>query len=118
AHALGRCHADRSGFEGPWTPSPTVFTNDFFVQLLNQTWVPKKWNGPKQLVDKKTGELMMLPADYALLEDKAFRKYVELYAKDSEKFFEDFAAAYGKLLSLGVKFKPDQKPYSFPVVNA
>lgn len=24
AHALGRCHTDRSGFEGPWTRSPTV----------------------------------------------------------------------------------------------
>jgi cytochrome c peroxidase len=27
AHALGRCHADRSGFEGPWTFSPITFTN-------------------------------------------------------------------------------------------
>ena len=24
AHALGRCHRDRSGFEGPWTFSPTM----------------------------------------------------------------------------------------------
>ena len=24
AHALGRCHTDRSGFEGPWTFSPTM----------------------------------------------------------------------------------------------
>ncbi len=29
AHALGRCHTDRSGFDGPWTFSPTVLTNDY-----------------------------------------------------------------------------------------
>lgn len=29
AHALGRCHPDRSGFEGPWTFSPTSFTNAY-----------------------------------------------------------------------------------------
>lgn len=38
----------------------------------------------------------------SLIKDKSFRKYVELYAKDQDKFFEDFAAAYQKLLHLGV----------------
>ena len=61
AHALGRCHVDRSGFEGPWTFSPTTVTNDYFQLLVNETWVWKKWNGPKQLEDKKTRTLMMLP---------------------------------------------------------
>jgi peroxiredoxin len=23
AHNLGRCHADRSGFDGPWVVNPT-----------------------------------------------------------------------------------------------
>ena len=27
--------------------------------------------------------------------------YEEVYAKDEEKFFKDFAAAFGKLLALG-----------------
>lgn len=27
AHSLGRCHADRSGFVGPWTYTPTRFSN-------------------------------------------------------------------------------------------
>ena len=42
AHALGRCHTDRSGFEGPWTFSPTVFSNDFFTLLLNEKWNYRK----------------------------------------------------------------------------
>jgi len=44
AHAVGRCHTDRSGYSGPWTNSPTVFSNDFFVQLLENKWTKK--NGP------------------------------------------------------------------------
>ncbi|KAH9040182.1 heme peroxidase [Lactarius pseudohatsudake] len=61
AHALGRCHTDRSGFEGPWTFSPTTVSNDYYKLLLNEKWVWRKWNGPKQYTDKKTGTLMMLP---------------------------------------------------------
>lgn len=49
AHALGRCHPDRSGFEGPWTFSPTTLTNDYFRLLLEEKWYPRKWDGPKQV---------------------------------------------------------------------
>jgi cytochrome c peroxidase len=61
AHALGRCHTDRSGFEGPWTFSPTTLTNDYYKLLFDEKWVWRKWNGPAQYADKKTGTLMMLP---------------------------------------------------------
>jgi cytochrome c peroxidase len=49
AHALGRCHTTRSGFDGPWTFSPTVVTNEYYKLLLNEKWNWKKWNGPKQV---------------------------------------------------------------------
>ena len=42
AHALGRCHTDRSGFDGPWTFSPTVVTNDYYRLLLEEKWNWKK----------------------------------------------------------------------------
>lgn len=42
AHALGRCHTDRSGYDGPWTFSPTVLTNDYFKLLLEEKWEFKK----------------------------------------------------------------------------
>ncbi len=35
--------------------------------------VPKKWNGPLQYEDKKSGQLMMLPSDLALLSDRTFK---------------------------------------------
>jgi len=105
AHVLGRMHTNRSGYDGPWTHSPTTFSNDFFVQLKENKWVKRKWNGPEQFKDEKEGTLAMTPADLAFLSDPKFKKYVDLYAENEKKFFEDFAKAFGKLLELGVKFK-------------
>lgn len=117
AHALGRCHTDRSGFEGPWTFSPTVLTNDYYRLLLEEKWNWRKWNGPKQLQDNGTKTLMMLPADYALIQDKALKPWVEKYAKDNDLFFKDFAAVITKLFELGVPFKPDTPTITFKRVN-
>jgi cytochrome c peroxidase len=69
-----------------WTRSPTAFSNDFFKRLLEEKWVEKKWKGPKQFVDKASGDLMMLPADMSLVKDKSFKKYVDLYAKVRNTF--------------------------------
>ncbi|TGZ78893.1 cytochrome c peroxidase [Ascodesmis nigricans] len=178
AHALGRCHTDRSGYDGPWTFSPTMLTNDFFQLLLKEKWQWKKWNGPAQyevcvfylfslippdlaspssssdstsVVGYKSWEdnlaawymllqthnstddantantpssspptqdagskkLMMLPADMSLVKDKNFRKHVELYAKDQDKFFEDFSKAVTKLFELGVPFKEGTETWTF-----
>ncbi|KAF8320800.1 heme peroxidase [Clavulina sp. PMI_390] len=102
AHAIGRCHPDRSGFDGPWTFSPTTFTNDFYTLLANEKWQWRKWSGPKQYEDAKTKTLMMLPADYALVQDKKFREWVNKYAKDEALFFKDFSKVFATLLELGV----------------
>ncbi|KAG0366120.1 heme peroxidase, partial [Gamsiella multidivaricata] len=118
AHALGRCHKDRSGFDGPWTASPTVFTNAFFTELLGRKWVERKWDGPKQFQDKESQSLMMLPSDMALTKDKEFKKWVEIYAKDEKKFFEDFSKACTKLFELGCEFEKDSKMYEFKPLNA
>jgi len=45
-HAIGKCHKDRSGYEGPWTNAPISFTNLFFKELLEKEWKEKNWNGP------------------------------------------------------------------------
>ncbi|KAF8931054.1 heme peroxidase [Dissophora ornata] len=118
AHALGRCHPDRSGFDGPWTASPTVFTNAFYTELLGRKWVEKKWSGPKQFEDKESKSLMMLPADMAMAKDKEFRKWVEVYAKDEKKFFDDFAKVSQKLFELGCNFGENAKVYQFKPTTA
>ncbi|MCJ1306480.1 heme peroxidase [Agyrium rufum] len=109
AHALGRCHTDRSGFEGPWTFSPTTLTNDYYKLLLDETWNYRKWNGPKQFQDKTTKTLMMLPTDMALVKDAGFKKHVERYAKDNETFFNEFRDVVVKLFELGVPFTTSEE---------
>lgn len=101
AHTFGRCHTNASGYSGPWTNAPTMFSNSYYVELTENEWKVKQWNGPMQYEDK-SGTLMMLPADMYLLNDPSFSKYVKLYAKDEAQFTKDFAAAFGKLLALGV----------------
>ena len=116
AHALGRCHTDRSGYDGPWTFAENTMSNEYFRLLLEERWSPKlthegkPWTGPDQYEDS-TGKLMMLPSDIALVQDPEFKKFVELYAKDEDLFFKDFAKAFSKLLELGVPFPAVAKPW-------
>ncbi|XP_027179235.1 L-ascorbate peroxidase 3 [Coffea eugenioides] len=84
-HTLGRAHLERSGFDGPWTYEPLKFDNSYFFELL-----------------KGDSEgLLKLPTDKALVEDPEFRRFVEIYAKDQEAFFRDYAASHKKLSELG-----------------
>lgn len=103
AHALGRCHTTVSGYDGPWTPTPTTFNNAYYTLLTNLKWLPKDWSGPPQYVDAATGKLMMLPSDLVLLQDASFFKWVKVYAEDGKKFDADFAKAFQKLEELGTK---------------
>ncbi|KAI5310842.1 hypothetical protein KEM55_008290 [Ascosphaera atra] len=114
AHALGRTHIDRSGFNGPWVNNPTRFSNQYFKLLLSLEWKPQVLsNGMKQFhyIDPELSEeekkeeepLMMLPTDMALLSDPDFHYWVRIYAEDKERFFADFAKVYAKLLELGIK---------------
>lgn len=47
---------------------------------------------------------MMLPTDIALIKDAKFKRYVDAYAADEKVFFHDFAAAFQKMMELGVNF--------------
>ncbi|KAH9902003.1 cytochrome c peroxidase [Xylariomycetidae sp. FL2044] len=117
AHALGRCHTDRSGFDGPWTFSPTVLTNDYYRLLLDEKWSIRKWDGPRQYQDSNKS-LMMLPADYALIQDKAMKPWVQKYAKDNDAFFTDFRNVIVKLFELGVPYKEGAETMTFKPTNA
>lgn len=107
AHTLGRCHADRSGFDGPWVNNPTRFSNQYFKLLSTLPWEPKTLpSGIKQFAyydeDTET-ELMMLPTDMALLADPGFEPWVRKYGEDKELFFKHFAEVFAKLMELGIE---------------
>lgn len=61
------------------------------------------WKGPLQYTDAKTGTVMMLPSDMALLHTPEFATWVDKYAADQSAFFADFAVAFSRLQELGVK---------------
>lgn len=109
-------------------PSSSSSSVQYFTELLNNKWSQKKkWSGPMQYQDP-SGDLMMLPADMALIQagqaatllrrgcpglihrasvpwqDRKFKRIVQEYAKDQDKFFSDFARAWTKLMELGVGF--------------
>uniref|UniRef100_A0A7N0V123 L-ascorbate peroxidase n=1 Tax=Kalanchoe fedtschenkoi TaxID=63787 RepID=A0A7N0V123_KALFE len=84
-HTLGRCHKERSGFDGPWTSNPLIFDNSFFKELLS---------------GEKEG-LLQLPTDTVLVNDPVFRPLVEKYAADEDAFFEDYKEGHLKLSELG-----------------
>lgn len=116
AHCLGRCHTWRSGYDGPWSHSFNMFTNDFYVQLL-EGWHVRKWDGKKQYEDDDSKALMMLPTDMALKEDNLFVKYVKQYAKDQDLFFADFSKAFTKLLENGITFPKDSEQWEFKTLD-
>ena len=97
-----------SGFEGPWSSTPTAWTNHYFKHLLHFDWAPAEgpgghtqWavaggGGPTAPAADGNGTqaVMMMTSDVSLLADPKFKALVELYANDVARFEADFAAAW------------------------
>lgn len=96
----GGAHPERSGFDGQWTTEPLKFDNSYFVELVE--------GDTKKL-------LLKLPTDKALLEDDSLRQYAEVYAKDEDEFFKDYAESHKKLSELGFRRPPGR--YSIKSAN-
>ena len=77
AHALGRCHADASGYVGPWSGTPLLFNNSYFVLLKGLKWAP---NDEAAKFQYMIPAAMMLPSDIATIEDCQVYKH-GTYAK-------------------------------------
>ncbi|KAF9675235.1 hypothetical protein SADUNF_Sadunf09G0011000 [Salix dunnii] len=100
AHTLGRCHKERSGFEGPWTANPLIFDNSYFKCVPLFSNAEPLLSFLELLSGEKEG-LLQLPSDKALLSDPIFRPYVDKYAADEDAFFADYSEAHLKLSELG-----------------
>ena len=87
AHALGMCHGDRSGFIGPWTTTPLSMDNAYFKNLVEMKWKKTKQdNGLEVWITDNQPGIIMLPSDMALLEDESMVAWVEIYAKDEQRW--------------------------------
>jgi cytochrome c peroxidase len=107
AYNLGRCHSDRTGFEDQWVNNPARFSNTYFRLLMMYKWKRKRLeNEVEQYVcagEDLDEELVMLPTDIALLEDRKFRVWVERYARDKDLFFAHFTSVLAKLTELSIR---------------
>ena len=102
-----------SGIEGPWTPHPTRWDNEYFEVLLNYDWELTKspagahqWtptSGSNAKMAPNAGNpngkqaLMMTTADMALKLDPGFLEISKRFNKDHKAFEDAFARAWFKL---------------------
>lgn len=126
-----------SGFEGPWTTTPTRFSNQYFQNLKNYTWQValgpgghNQWhitesNPPVGPMANGTGtqELMMLTSDVSLTYDPDYKQIVEKWAEDKDDFSNQFKHAWYKLVTrdmgpisrcVGNNIPPPQ-PFQYPL---
>jgi len=104
-----------SGFEGPWTTTPTTWGNEFFTSLLDREW--EKITGPAdhfqwRVKNAKTYEdkmIMRLTSDLALLHDERYLKIVKEFAADQSALDSAFAHAWFKLTHSGGTWSPNSR---------
>jgi len=92
---------------GVFTSRPGTLTNDFFVNLLDMStkWSPSaKGEGVYEGQDRKTGQVKWTatPVDLIFGSNSELRTLAEVYASADakEKFAQDFAKTWAKVMSL------------------
>jgi len=92
-----------SGFDGPWTRTPSTWNYDYFEAMLSETWEPVKsaygndqwWTSDRTSTYSHTRRLT---ADVAIVTDEIYYKIAREYARDHKTFDSDFADAWYKLV--------------------
>lgn len=130
-HLYGRCHTDRSGYAGKWVEEPTVWSNEYAADMIEDTWIfvnqhskmlgkdlhvdvcpaASKKQYIKQLEesdDWDNGQQMMLVADMILFWDDEFRPHLREFAEDSDLLKKEFGEAFKKLTELGCPWTQEE----------
>jgi catalase (peroxidase I) len=127
-----------SGFEGPWTQTPTQWDNSYFTLLVNNNWTVhvgpgnhSQWKvdgvqpvapGPDP-TSNKTQNVMMLTSDVSLTYDDAFLEIVERFANNPDELDVAFSHAWYKLTSRDMgphsrcagSLVPEPQPWQYPL---
>jgi len=120
-----------SGLEGPWTTTPTKWSNEFFTYLLDREWEKHKGPGGKwqfrvkgtaaasvkhaDIAEnntgglKNSGGLMRLTTDMALIHDEEYMKIVQRFASSQSALDNAFAAAWLKLTTSGGRWAKNKR---------
>eukprot|EP00442_Polarella_glacialis_P035964 CAMPEP_0115159726 /NCGR_PEP_ID=MMETSP0227-20121206/70404_1 /TAXON_ID=89957 /ORGANISM="Polarella glacialis, Strain CCMP 1383" /LENGTH=395 /DNA_ID=CAMNT_0002571533 /DNA_START=78 /DNA_END=1265 /DNA_ORIENTATION=- len=101
AHTVGKCHVERSGFDGAWTEAPLKFDNSYFQEMLKKSYKEENTaKGNPQFRCPVTGTMMLI-SDLALIQEPGLKAHVERYAEDQEAFFNEFSQAWTKIQENG-----------------
>jgi len=117
---IGHCGSGKgpdtvsSGIEGPWTTTPTKWSNEFFRYLRDYTW--EKHFGPGGAIQWRIpgpkgalAGLMRLTTDVAFLHDKAYKAIVDTFASDQAALDDAFGTAWFKLTHSGGRWSPQAR---------
>ena len=93
-----------SGIEGQWTTYPFRWDNEYFTQLIEDTYtLDSSPAGAHQWLNTRNG-YMMLTTDLALVNDPIYYDIVTEFANDINVLNDAFGAVWAKLMSNGGMF--------------
>ena len=90
-----------SGIEGQWTTNPFRWDNEYYQQLLSDTYLLKIGPGDKRQWENQRNGYMMMTTDLALVNDDNYKAIVQEFATDLDALNTAFAAAWKKLVEAG-----------------
>eukprot|EP00467_Chlorarachnion_reptans_P003287 CAMPEP_0114506206 /NCGR_PEP_ID=MMETSP0109-20121206/11297_1 /TAXON_ID=29199 /ORGANISM="Chlorarachnion reptans, Strain CCCM449" /LENGTH=304 /DNA_ID=CAMNT_0001684765 /DNA_START=113 /DNA_END=1027 /DNA_ORIENTATION=- len=119
AHTLGRAFKERSGVvdNGYGGETATKFTCPFHKARADKkdgvgmaggkSWTQNWLSFDNSYFKRRenTNDLLWMPTDKVLHEDDSFKVFFDMYAKDQDLFFRDYAKAHKKLSELGSKWR-------------
>jgi len=110
-----------SGFEGPWTSTPTRWSNEYFTYLLDYEWEP--WAGPGGNIQYRmkanpTDRRMRLVTDISLIKDPVYLEWVKVFASNLTALDEAYDFSWRNLITKGSDWSDTKKcvPYGTPPV--
>jgi catalase (peroxidase I) len=111
-----------SGFEGPWTSTPTRWSNEYFTYLLDYEWEP--FLGPGggiqyRMKENPTDPRMRLVTDISMIRDPVYLEYVRLFASNMTALDEAYDFSWRNLITNGYGWSSTTKcvPYGTPPVS-
>jgi len=92
-----------SGFDGPWTRTPSQWNYDYFEAMVEEDWTPVKsaYGSDQWWTENRSSEYShtrRLTADMAMVADDTYRQVALEYAHNHAQFDSDFAEAWYKLV--------------------
>jgi len=118
-HAFGKCHGASgagtmtSGFEGPWTTTPSQWSNQFLTGMFDEEWeqtqnpsgTAVQWQTKNR--NSNLASTMRLTADLALVNDDVYKQLATHWICDQQQLEVAFAASWKKLVESGGGWLPE-----------